>query len=165
MAVVPNATALQVQLGDDDARTARGLALLADTETRLAALGEISKPVHALKFLNNLEYKAVGGQQLQGNCMFCGHPVKSTGATRVVDHFIGFVLCPEQVKQPCQGFRANTDQKRKEKQHHTELVAIVVCHPFRRVMKSRHVMSCIMRYYCVLMAIQAAPSCIMYNTY
>ena len=58
MAVVPNATALQVQLGDDDARTARGLALLADTETRLAALGEISKPVHALKFLN-LEYKAV----------------------------------------------------------------------------------------------------------
>ena len=53
MAVVPNASALQVQLGDDDARTARGLALLADTETRLAALGEISKPVHALKFLNN----------------------------------------------------------------------------------------------------------------
>ena len=73
MAVVPNVTALQVQLGDDDARTARGLALLADTETRLAALGEISKPVHALKFLNNLEYKAVGGQQLQGICMSCGH--------------------------------------------------------------------------------------------
>ena len=53
--------ALQVQLGDDDARTARGLAVLADMETRLAALGEISKPVHVLKFLNNLEYKAVGG--------------------------------------------------------------------------------------------------------
>ena len=50
MAVVPNATALQVQLGDDDARTARGLAVLADMETRLAALGEISKPVHVLKF-------------------------------------------------------------------------------------------------------------------
>ena len=35
--------------------------MLADMETRLAALGEISKPVHVLKFLNNLEYKAVGG--------------------------------------------------------------------------------------------------------
>mgnify|MGYP006168167129 CR=1 FL=1 len=105
--------------------------------------------MHALKFLN-LEYKAVGGQQLQGNCMFCGHPVKSTGATRVVDHFIGFVLCPEQVKQPCQGFRANTDQKRKEKQHHTELVAIVVCHPFTscNAVKACHVM-----YYAVLLCI------------
>ena len=26
------------------------------------------------------------------------------------------------MKRPCQGFRANTDQKRKEKQQHTELV-------------------------------------------
>ena len=101
-------TGLQVQLGDDEEREARRAAVLRDMETRLAALGTISKPVHTLKFLNSVAYKAVGGQQLQGNCMFCGHFIKSTGATRVVDHFGSCVLCPEQVKQPCIGFRSGT---------------------------------------------------------
>ena len=45
MAMVPEATTgLQVQLGDNEAREARRAAVLHDMETRLAALGAISKP-------------------------------------------------------------------------------------------------------------------------
>ena len=57
LAVGPAATTgLQVQLGDDEERKARRAAVLRDMETRLAALGTISKPVHTLKFLNSVEH-------------------------------------------------------------------------------------------------------------
>ena len=39
MAMVPAAGAMQQQLGDDDERQAKQLALQRDAETRLAALG------------------------------------------------------------------------------------------------------------------------------
>ena len=53
-----NRTAVQL-LGDDDALEAHQLSVQADMGSRLEALGKISKPVHALTFLNNVEYKAV----------------------------------------------------------------------------------------------------------
>ena len=66
MAMVPAAGAMQQQLGDDDERQAKQLALQRDAETRLATLGTggIQKPKDTLAFLNNLVYKKVGGQQL-----------------------------------------------------------------------------------------------------
>ena len=87
-------------------------------EERFAALGEpgISKhPRDALRFTNNLEYKS-GAQQLVCHCMFCNARVCSTGATRVLDHLLGCVLCPARVKQPLQALRAETTGKRKAKE-------------------------------------------------
>ena len=71
MAMVPAAGAMQQQLGDDDERQAKQLALQRDAETRLATLGTggIQKPKDTLAFLNNLVYKKVGGQQLTGNIL------------------------------------------------------------------------------------------------
>ena len=84
----PAATALQQgQLGAEEEREERRLAVLADMETRLGAVGEITKPKQVLPFVDNVVYKAVGSQQLKANCMFCGQLINSTGATRVVDHF------------------------------------------------------------------------------
>ena len=62
---------MQQQLGDDDERQAKQLALQRDAETRLATLGTggIQKPKDTLAFLNNLVYKKVGGQQLTGNIL------------------------------------------------------------------------------------------------
>ena len=57
MALV-HAAAGQVVLGDDDEREARRAAVISDMESRLATLGQITKPIHTLKFLNNIEYKA-----------------------------------------------------------------------------------------------------------
>ena len=69
-------------------------------EERFAALGEpgITRPKDALRFTNNLEYKS--GAQPLCHCMFCNTRVVSTGASRVLDHLLGCVLCPARVKQP-----------------------------------------------------------------
>ena len=124
MAMVPAAGAMQQQLGDDDERQAKQLALQRDAETRLAALGTggIQKPKDTLAFLNNLVYKKVGGQQLTGNCMWCNKAINSTGATKVVDHFAICMLCPRDVKQACTRLREGTVAKRQDKQDHNQLV-------------------------------------------
>ena len=85
-------------------------------EERFAALGEpgIKRPRDALRFTNNLEYKS--GAQLLCYCMFCNTRVCSTGASRVLDHLLGCVLCPARVKQPLQALRAETTGKRKAKE-------------------------------------------------
>ena len=85
-------------------------------EERFAALGEpgITRPKDALRFTNNLEYKS--GAQLLCYCMFCNTRVFSTGASRVLDHLLGCVLCPARVKQPLQALRAETTGKRKAKE-------------------------------------------------
>jgi len=85
-------------------------------EERFAALGEpgIKRPRDALRFTNNLEYKS--GAQLVCYCMFCNTRVCSTGASRVLDHLLGCVLCPARVKQPLQALRAETTGKRKAKE-------------------------------------------------
>ena len=49
--------------------------------------------------------------------MFCNTRVVSTGASRVLDHLLGCVLCPARVKQPLQALRAETTGKRKAKDH------------------------------------------------
>jgi hypothetical protein len=84
---------------------------------RFAALGEagIKRPRDALRFTNNLEYKP-GAQQLVCYCMFCNTRVCSTGASRVLDHLLGCVLCPARVKEPLQALRAETTGKRKAKE-------------------------------------------------
>jgi len=79
-------------------------------EERFAALGEpgITRPKDALRFTNNLEYKSAGAQLLC-YCMFCNTRIVSTGASRVLDHLLGCVLCPARVKQPLQqALRAET---------------------------------------------------------
>ena len=44
---------------------------------RLASLGTggIQNPKDVLAFVNNLTYKAVGGQQLECDCMFCNRHI------------------------------------------------------------------------------------------
>ena len=90
---------------------------------RFAALGEagIKRPRDALRFTNDLEYKP-GAQQLVCYCMFCNTRVCSTGASRVLDHLLGCVLCPARVKQPLQALRAETTGKRKAKEEQQMLI-------------------------------------------
>ena len=128
MALAPlPAGGIQEQLGDDEDRDARQLALQRDTETRLATLGEggIRRPKDTLTFLNNVAYKKVGGQQLTANCMWCANAINSTGASRVVDHFLACLLCPSDVKESCMKLRNETVQKRQEKEEHGQLVMLI----------------------------------------
>ena len=92
-------------------------------EERFAALGEpgITRPRDALRFTNNLEYKS--GAQLLCYCMFCNTRVVSTGASRVLDHLLGCLLCPARVKQPLKALRAETTGKRKAKEGQQMLIA------------------------------------------
>ena len=86
-----------------------------------AALGEpgITRPKDALRLTNNLEYKSWA--QLLCYCMFCNTRLVSTGASLVLDHLLGCVLCPARVKQPWKKLRAETTGKRKakEEQHNS----------------------------------------------
>ena len=97
MAMVPAAGAMQQQLGDDDERQAKQLALQRDAETRLAALGTggIQKPKDTLAFLNNLVYKKVGGQQLTGNvlCISAEGPAGIMYNTYYIKLNIYYVFC------------------------------------------------------------------------
>ena len=78
----------QTLLGDADDKKERLEALEQEVQDKITALGgRIDKPKHALRFVTNIQYKAVGGQQLTADCMFCRKSISSTGATRVVDHF------------------------------------------------------------------------------
>lgn len=124
MLSTPEPQAVQAHLGDDDAVDARLARLQDDVSTRLATLGNggIQKPKDILKFVDNLAYKAVGGQQLECDCMFCGKHLISTGATKVVDHYKACGLCPAEVKSACIEFRNDTAQKRKAKDEHQALV-------------------------------------------
>ena len=54
--------------------------------------------------------------------MFCNTRVVSTGASRVLDHLLGCVLCPARVKQPLQALRAETTGKRKAKEEQQMLI-------------------------------------------
>jgi len=48
------------QLGDGDERESRRAAVISNMESRLTTVDEIKKPIHTLKFLNDIEYKQVG---------------------------------------------------------------------------------------------------------
>ena len=100
-AMLVRAVDRQPLLGDDDDKEARHAAMLEQVNDIVARLGDtgISKPKDALLFVVNLQYKKVGGQQLECQCMFCNKLISSTGATRVVDHLIVCILCPDAVKQ------------------------------------------------------------------
>ena len=91
-------------------------------DEKFAALCEpgITRPKDALRFTNNLEYKS--GAQLLCHCMFCNTRVVSTGASRVLDHLLGCVLCPARVKQPLKALRAETTGKRKAKEEQQMLI-------------------------------------------
>ena len=53
MALV-QAAAGQVVLGDDDEREERRAAVIVDMQSRLTTVGQITKPIQTLKFLNNV---------------------------------------------------------------------------------------------------------------
>ena len=106
-------------LGDDtSAQQTRLAALHEECRDKLVVMGEggFNQPKHALHFTIDLKYKTVGGQQLSCKCMFCFKIIHSTGASRVVDHFNNCVLCPAILKELCEGLRAGTAAKRKEKE-------------------------------------------------
>ena len=71
----------QGQLGDAEDIDKRLTAQATDVAGRLASLGTggIQNPKDVLAFVNNLTYKAVGGQQLECDCMFCNRHITSTG--------------------------------------------------------------------------------------
>ena len=91
-------------------------------EERFAALGEpgITRPKDTLRLTNNLEYKSWA--QLLCYCMFCNTRLVSTGASLVLDHLLGCVLCPARVKQPWKKLRAETTGKRKAKEEQQMLI-------------------------------------------
>ena len=108
----------QMLLGDTEVTETRLQLLHAEARDKLARYGDagITKPKHVLDFVRDLAYKKVGGQQLTGKCMFCATSLNSTGATRVVDHFIACVLCPTEIQLKCKAMRDDTSSKRKEKE-------------------------------------------------
>ena len=127
LSVVGSRTERQSVLGDDQAAGDRQLALQEEVEALLVSYGDEgpNKPKRMLNFTRNVQYKRVGGQQLQAECMFCGLLLllTSTGATRIVDHFaMQCVLCPTSVAKPCKELRARTDVKRERKDEHVVLV-------------------------------------------
>ena len=115
----PRAPARPTVVGvDPDVSAARADALHALVDEQFDLLGEkgITQFKHALQFTNNLAYKGGSATQLTAECMFCKMRITSTGATRVVDHFLKTcVLVPERVKQPFAVMRAGTERKRKMK--------------------------------------------------
>jgi hypothetical protein len=128
------ATGVDMLQTTSDDRLAQGV--LGDNETALARLAEIheeasqlladiggaiEKPKGTLTFVKDLTYTSVGGQQLKCKCMFCGFLISSTGATRVVDHFLKCALCPPIVKDQCRALREGTAAKRKEKAEASDL--------------------------------------------
>lgn len=98
--------------------------MVSETRDKLIAIGNagITKPKHELDFLSNLTYKAAGGQQLQGNCIFCSLLVTSTEATRVVDHLVLCQLFRPEIRTMCKALVSNKENKRKAKQEHFALV-------------------------------------------
>ena len=84
-----------------------------DCRDKLALLGDagITKPKQMLDFTRDLVHKS--GQQIECFCMFCPNKkISSTGATRVVDHYLTCPLCPKEIKEACQALRAGTAEKR-----------------------------------------------------
>lgn len=53
--------------------------------------------------------------QLTAKCMFCSKAVTSTGASRLVDHLVGCLLCPKEVKEVGKAMRLMTACKRSAK--------------------------------------------------
>ena len=113
----------------DDGGTRNAASLLAAAQVILSQFGSdgVTKPKQLLEFTVNLKYKSVGSQQLEADCMFCFYHIKSTGASRVVDHFLDHcLLCPRVVHEACSHLRAKTETSRrrgrKGKEEHTMLV-------------------------------------------
>ena len=79
MALVPGqqGTAGQELLGDVEDAEARLAAQAADVSGRLSSLGVggIQQPKDAMAFVNQIQYKQVGGQQLVCSCMFCNKSI------------------------------------------------------------------------------------------
>ena len=118
-------TQRQALLGDVEDSEERRLTLVEETNQKMERFGDagITKPKQVLDFVRNLQYKTVGGQQFQGNCMFCNISIHSTGATRVVCHLVECVLATAQIKKQCAALVASTATKRAGKTEHTMVVA------------------------------------------
>ena len=105
----------QLQGAAPNATETRLVPIYAECRNKLAALGEagIVKPKDVLQFTRDLTKKS--GQQIECLCMFCPEKkITSTGATRVVDHYVLCPLCPKEIKEACQALRAGTSGKRKD---------------------------------------------------
>ena len=80
--------AMQVGTLDVEAERARALAVFEPLKAEL-------KPKHALEFFSNIEKKnPANQQQIEACCTLCDTTVRSTGATKLVDHLIRCPLCP-----------------------------------------------------------------------
>ena len=113
----------QQQLGDDEEAAGRRALVLQEVSDILTQIGGISKPKDALRFVRDIEYKKVGGQQLECRCMFCNKKMASTGASRVVVHFSSdCALIPPDVKKSFVALCEKTAGKRAEKQEAAALV-------------------------------------------
>lgn len=109
-------------LGGENDRERRREQLLEEAGSILEEIGGYEddhglkvKPKYAVKFFKNVAYKAVGGQQLQADCMFCNVNLASTGSTRLVQHLSSCLLAPKTVKEIFQKVQGNTADKRKVK--------------------------------------------------
>ena len=111
-------------LGSTSARDQRRSSVSGRSSTTLPETSELEEELrqsgeeeqHATKEVKEVTYKQVGGQQLTAKCMFCNVPIASTGATRIVDHFLRCQLCLPEVKAACVALRDTTQVKRKEKE-------------------------------------------------
>ena len=74
-----------------EAAEARRLELARAHEKACSIIASITKvePKHANQFFLDIVRKnPANPQQMEGSCMFCGKPVASTGATKLVDHLV-----------------------------------------------------------------------------
>lgn len=101
----------QSTLGDN--RSERAERLLESVQIKLA-VQPIERPKHVLQFFE-VKYKNIGGSQLEGTCMFCDRVVRSTGATRLIEHLAHCSMCAPPVKCAVEELLGKASQKRKAK--------------------------------------------------
>lgn len=117
---VSSSALAQTVLGDSDDAAEHMNAMQEATALVLKQIGGIEairKPKSVYPFFKNITHKSIGGQQLQGNCMFCGTSVISTAATRLIQHLKGCPRCPRDVQLAFSKLIESTGVKRKEKAH------------------------------------------------
>ncbi|KAL3895711.1 MAG: hypothetical protein SGPRY_013447 [Prymnesium sp.] len=116
----------QALLGDANSQRQLELASRqARADAILETLGPkgLAKPRDTLHFFTDVKFKKVSGQQLEAKCMFCKlGPMSSTGATRLVDHLVGCLLCPPSITEAVNKMRTKTQSKRKEREEMTSIV-------------------------------------------
>ena len=112
-----------VQRLDVAARHRKGMAILAKLQDDTCN-GVTLKPSHIFSFYENVVNKnPQNAQQKEGDCIFCGRKVPSTGPYRWVTHMINCAVCPRAVRDVFAKQLEATESKAAGKREATALIS------------------------------------------